>query len=86
MQTRQRKRHVMVLVKNGNRNCKVLFFKERDEAKAYIIETYRNEIKKAPFYDYNNSYITNDQTYAQVNAGIYSVKIMLYKNRKKYKK
>lgn len=86
MQKKQKKKHIMVLVKNGNKNCKVLFFKERDEAKSYIVDTYRNEIKKAPFYDYNNSYISKDHTYAQISAGVYSVKIMLCKNQKRYRR
>ena len=85
MQKRRMRKQVLVVIKKGNRSSQVNYFKERREAQKFIANLYREEIKKAPFYDYNNSYIIEEQTYAQISAGLYSVKFFLCEDQRKYK-
>lgn len=79
-------KQLVIVTKNGWTMAEAIWCNSMRTAKEYISCRYLKEIKKAPFYDYVNSYITPDWTYAQVSAGVYSVKIRLCeKNRiKKY--
>lgn len=77
---------VLVIVKRGNRNCEAIWFEHESEAKDFIIQKYRDSIKKVPFYDFENSYISPEHSYAKVSSGLYSIKLMLCKNIRHYKK
>lgn len=76
---------VLVVMKKGNRNCEALWFEHENEAKDFIVQKYRESIKKAPFYDFENSYISDEHTYAKVTSGLSSIKLMLCKNIRHYK-
>lgn len=80
---------ILVFIAKSNHMKKAVWFDEEDDAKEYLVDTYRREIKIVPYYDYKESYITEDGEYAQIAAGIYSTKIYLCKDFKyesKYRK
>ena len=71
-------KQLIIVTKNGWTRAEAIWCNSTKTAREYISCRYLKEIKKAPFYDYVNSYITPDWTYAQVSAGVYSVKIRFY--------
>lgn len=80
---------VLVFITKCNHKKVAVWFDDENEAKAYLVDTYRREIKIVPYYDYKESYITENGEYAQIAAGIYSTKIYLcneFKYKSKYRK
>lgn len=80
---------VLVFITKCNHKKVAVWCDDENEAKEYLVDTYRREIKVVPYYDYKESYITEDEEYAQIAAGIYSTKIYLckeFKYKSKYRK
>ena len=82
-------KQILVIVSNSNNaKMEVYQFVNEEDAKNYIKDRYVKEIRKAPVYDYENTYIDKSFRNAVVSAGIeYSVKISMCCNvRRFYKK
>ena len=55
-------------------------------ATEYMKQRYVDEIRKAPFYDYEHSFISRSFKYAQVSAGVFGVKMWVCCNSRYYKR
>lgn len=71
---------VLVIVERSNRVRKGIWFENEEIAKNFIIDKYMRDMDKAPFYDPQQSYISDDRHYAQVRAGMFSTKMILVKD------
>jgi hypothetical protein len=78
-------KEIMVAVVNSSKSKVELFkFINEEEAKNYIKQRYTSEIRNAPIYDYEHTFIDKSFRNAKVSAGVYSVNIIMCKNVKSY--
>lgn len=75
-----------VIIVQSNKRTEVIECSNVSDATEYIKERYINEIRKAPFYDYEHSFISRSFKYAQVSAGVFGVKMWICNNCKYYKR
>lgn len=81
---KETEKEVCVIITKSNQ-VKEIVFVDEDQATGYIEDRYREFIKTVPNYNFRESYLSPDRTYGRIAAGIFSVKIMLYRgNVKRY--
>lgn len=74
------KQIVVVVVNSSKSVMEVYNYINEEEAKKYVKERYLIEIQNAPYYDFENSYISKNFRKAKVCAGNYNVRISLCSN------
>lgn len=61
---------VIIITKSFTTDFKLLFFPNLSVAKSELKQMYLKEIKEIPIFDYNNTFISDDEKYAQVAFGL----------------
>lgn len=79
-------KRIRVIVIGTNKKAEVIKCLNINEAKEYIKAKYVEEIRKAPFYDYEHSFVSRSFKYAQVSAGVFGVKMWICNNSRYYKR
>lgn len=74
-----KKEKVLIIVSKSNQVKEVYECESEDDAKDFLLEKYKQIIKIIEPFDHHNTYISKDFTNAKISAGIYSIKLMLYK-------
>ena len=77
---------VSVIIIHSNKRAEVIECSNISAATEYMKQRYVDEIRKAPFYDYEHSFISRNFKYAQVSAGVFGVKMWICCNSRYYKR
>lgn len=77
---------VNVIIIHSNKRAEVIECSNISAATEYMKHRYVDEIRKAPFYDYEHSFISRSFKYAQVSAGVFGVKMWICCNCRYYKR
>lgn len=75
-----------VIIIHSNKRAEVIECQNISDATEYMKQRYVDEIRKAPFYDYERSFISKSFKYAQVSAGAFGVKMWICCNSRYYKR
>lgn len=75
-----------VIIVYSNKKAEVVECSNISDATEYMKQRYIEEIRKAPFYDYEHSFISRSFKYAQVSAGVFGVKMWICNNSRCYKR
>ena len=75
-----------VIIIHSNKKAEVVECSNISDATEYMKQRYIEEIRKAPFYDYEHSFISRSFKYAQVSAGVFGVKMWVCNNSRYYKR
>lgn len=62
---------ISVIIIHSNKRAEVIECLNISDAIEYMKQRYVDEIRKAPFYDYEHSFISRSFKYAQVSAGVF---------------
>lgn len=79
-------KRVKVIVVGTNKRAEVIECSNTNEAREYIKTRYIEEIRRAPFYDYEHSFVIRSFKYAQVSAGVFGVKMWICCDSRYYKR
>lgn len=77
---------ISVIIIHSNKKAEVIKCLNISDATEYMKQRYVDEIRKAPFYDYEHSFISRSFKYAQVSAGVFGVKMWVCCNSRYYKR
>ena len=77
---------ISVIIIHSNNRAEVIECSNISDATEYMKQRYVDEIRKAPFYDYEHSFISRSFKYAQVSAGVFGVKMWICCNSRYYKR
>ena len=77
---------ISVIIIHSNKRAEVIECLNISDATEYMKQRYVDEIRKAPFYDYEHSFISRSFKYAQVSAGVFGVKMWVCCNSRYYKR
>lgn len=77
---------ISVIIIHSNKKVEVIECSNISDATEYMKQRYVDEIRKAPFYDYEHSFISRSFKYAQVSAGVFGVKMWICCNSRYYKR
>lgn len=77
---------ISVIIIHSNKKAEVIECLNISDATEYMKQRYVDEIRKAPFYDYEHSFISRSFKYAQVSAGVFGVKMWVCCNSRYYKR
>ena len=77
---------ISVIIIHSNKKAEVIKCLNISDATEYMKQRYVDEIRRAPFYDYEHSFISRSFKYAQVSAGVFGVKMWVCCNSRYYKR